>query len=150
MDTDGLRQKERAKLVAQHEEAKSSRRETVAGWAARYPQIEAGLWQHYEQYCRDLDASLTRFDKGARSDPDTTAEGEKRHAWELLTLLGSVEPELPIASMHDEICAEIDQVVAAGKAQSRAINDATPQAKAAMGDTTIDYHLARPKDETAE
>lgn len=134
MNPDGFRKKERAKPVAQNEEAKSSYRETITGWATRYPQIEAKLWQHYEQYCQDLDANLTHFDEGRRTDSDMTAEAHKRQAWELLTLLGSVEPELPIGTMHDEICAEIDHVVARGKSQSREIDDTTQQAKAAMGD----------------
>lgn len=150
MSSDELRKKERARLVARHEEAKNSYRETIAGWATHYPQIQAKLWQHYKEYCQDLDADLTRFDEGRRADLDKVAEVNKRQAWELFTLLESVDSELQIVTLYDKVCAAIDQALAVSKSQRRAIDAATQQAKVAKDDAMIDYHLAKSKDEKAE
>lgn len=132
----------RTRLVAQIEEWKAECRQEVARWTTLYPAITVELTKWSERRCADLDGRLAQFDANQAHDIRASIEVDKRRLWEKLVILGSVDPEMNIVEIHDQACAQLDQALAVGEAQKREIEAATSQTLAAMGDMTIDYHLA--------
>lgn len=70
---------------------------------------------------------------------------EKRNLWELLTLLDHALPEqhLPIVEWYEEEADKADATLREGRYQKEAIQQATEDTRAAIGDTAIDHYLAR-------
>jgi hypothetical protein len=148
MDLKAFLLEQRATLVAQYDMKRAVYRKEIEDWIARYPQLEAALRQKYKEYSRSLDQEITHFHTGQyQVDFDTSIETAKRKYWELLTLLSTADPALPIVEMHDEYCAAMDQAAMEVRSRTRELEELTQQTKAAMVDTVLDHHLARREDQ---
>ncbi|HET9411651.1 MAG TPA: hypothetical protein VFO38_02285 [Candidatus Saccharimonadales bacterium] len=144
MDFNQFRLEQRATLVAQYDMKRTVYRNEIEDWIARYPQLEAALRQRYEEYSLSLDKEIAHFDSGQyQVDFDTSIETAKRKYWELLTLLNTADPALPIVEMHDEYCAAMDQAAMEARSQVRKLDELAEQTRVAMTDVVIDHHLAR-------
>lgn len=112
--------------------------------ACAYPSIASQLWQRHQAWTERLTVRCNAYraqstgqpmDESQRAAIANDPERDKREYWELLVLISTADPDLPIATLHADYCARLD---VANRASAREMAEIT----AAMRDRAIDLHVA--------
>jgi len=117
----------------------------MADYITRYPAITAELEALRDRRFARFDARLAwirAYDLGQPLPAEQSASPDddvlKAEQWELLTLLSSVDPDLPITTIYDGYCAKLDGA-------RKAIRLATTETVDKMLDVAAEYDARKPK-----
>lgn len=111
--------------------------------------------QHFPEIADELSAFETRVRRDYENDKmpgdpsfstKASIERELTYLWEFFTILDQVMLGIRDTKSHDELAAQLGEIVGIGAKQAAAIRAATDQARAAMGDVAIDHHLTQKED----